>query len=70
MTCIEVMHNLADFLRGQMAPRDAHSLLRHASCCADCDLVLGSARKTLEAYFNVTERRRQELEAFEGSHAA
>ena len=70
MTCIDVMHNLADFLRGRLAAREAHSLLHHASGCADCGLVLGSARKTLETHFNVTERRSQEFQVFEGSHAA
>jgi hypothetical protein len=70
MTCIEVMHNLADFLRGRMAQPEAHSLLLHVSCCADCDLVLGSARKTLETYFNMTERRAQDSRVFEESHAA
>jgi hypothetical protein len=70
MNCIEVMRNLADFLRGGLAPREANSLLLHTSCCADCDLVLGSARKTLETYFNMTERRSQDLHVFEESHAA
>lgn len=70
MNCIEVMRSLADFLRGGLAAREAHALILHTSGCADCDLVLGSARETLQTYFNMTERRSQDLHVFEESHAA
>ena len=70
MSCIEVMRSLADFLRGGLAPREAHSLLHHTSSCADCDLVLGSARKTLQTYFNMIEKRKQDAQVLEESHAA
>jgi hypothetical protein len=70
MNCIEVMRNLADFLRGGLAHREAHALLLHTSGCADCDLVLGSARKTLQTYFNMIEKRKQDAQVLEESHAA
>jgi hypothetical protein len=70
MNCIEVMRSLADFLRGRLAQPEAHSLLLHTAGCADCDLVLGSARNTLQTYFNMIEKRQQNDHALEESHAA
>lgn len=52
MNCKKVIHELSDYLDGEIAPDLLQELERHLEHCDDCRLVVDTTRKTIEIYCN------------------
>ena len=50
MNCKRVIHQLCDYLDGELDPGLARELEKHLEHCADCHLVVDTTRKTIEIY--------------------
>lgn len=56
-TCLEVMRKLSDYLQDKLPRVELRQLQSHVRKCRDCALVLHSAQRTLQAYFDSGQHR-------------
>jgi len=52
LNCKRVIHQLCDYLDGELDPGLARELEKHLEHCEDCHLVVDTTRKTIEIYCN------------------
>ena len=50
MDCDGVIHQLSEFLDGELDPQLAQDLCRHLECCEECRVVVDTCRKTVQIY--------------------
>ena len=51
--CKEVIHELSEYLDGELDAALAEELQRHLQDCEDCGIVVDTTRKTIEMYCNM-----------------
>jgi len=52
MVCNEVIRELSNYLDGELDPALRQALEKHLRYCADCSIVVSTARKTVELFCN------------------
>lgn len=50
MNCDEVIHELSNFLDGELSAAAAEELESHLDECSECKLVVNQTKKTIELY--------------------
>lgn len=50
MNCDDVIHELSDFIDGEMDAASKHELESHLSECLECKLVVDQTKKTVELF--------------------
>ena len=54
LTCKDFLHELSDYLDGQLDQRTKEELDEHLAWCHDCFVVCNTTKKTIEIYRDST----------------
>jgi len=48
--CKQLIHDLSDYIDGELPPVDCEELEAHLANCPDCNIVYDTLKKTIELY--------------------